>query len=417
MASIKDSKLSRHDPPGNLSDLNDSNKAKWSTDYISYWMRGEINADPHVVSKGRTKLAQFFDGTQTPFNQNDPPQVVEWNAFPKLIKSSYPGEPLHWQMADLSRVAQDEYLEWSVSRGARKYTGDIHSVTFTCEGPEYWQFLASCQKADFLNLMKHLNSGFSEDMDDSDFFLKDQVTGNKVYNPANTWNMLSKTGTIAHLIQPNNTLSAEIDILAQATVIRKNQAGQIITDSDELIKCSKYGNPGRNSDPTIGSTINSFARAGATLTVAEPVALYIRRFDTSPFVFDINSTSDNTPPKSEDLKPIDKPEEVFHWQRGDISKKKGLRIKIEVPQGRKGKHGQQLLVSNIYDKEKQVHIRYGAQFADYFTIGVSAAGKAGKPATAQDCYKPPAAAGVTPCAQFDGFAHPGLCGAPGSSRA
>lgn len=43
---------------------------------------------------------------------------------------------MRWAIADSSRVVQDEYLEWSVSRGARKYTGDIHSVTFTAEGPE-----------------------------------------------------------------------------------------------------------------------------------------------------------------------------------------------------------------------------------------------------------------------------------------
>jgi hypothetical protein len=99
--------------------------------------------------------------------------------------------------------------------------------------------------------MKDLNSGFASDMVDSDFFLKDYETGNEVYNPANVWNLLSTTGAIAHLIQPNNTLSAEVDIAAQATVIRKNDKGKIITDADELINCSKYGNPGRNSDPSV----------------------------------------------------------------------------------------------------------------------------------------------------------------------
>lgn len=99
--------------------------------------------------------------------------------------------------------------------------------------------------------MKSLNSEFAGDMTDSDFFLKDYETGHQVYNPANLWNLLSTTGSIAHLIQPNNTLSAEIDIGAQATVIRKNDQGKEITDKDELINCSKYGNPGRNSDPNV----------------------------------------------------------------------------------------------------------------------------------------------------------------------
>lgn len=88
MASTKDSTLKRHEPPGNLNDLTETNKDKWSKDYISYWMQGEISANPNVVSKGRTALTQFFDGTKTPFNKEDPPQSVEWNAFPKLVSSN-----------------------------------------------------------------------------------------------------------------------------------------------------------------------------------------------------------------------------------------------------------------------------------------------------------------------------------------
>jgi len=72
-----------------------------------------------------------------------------------------------------------------------------------------------------------------------------------LYNPTNPYNFRTDTGTIIHLIQPANTLGAEIDIAAQATVIRKDPQGKIITSSDQLIKCSKYGNPNRNSDPTV----------------------------------------------------------------------------------------------------------------------------------------------------------------------
>ncbi|KAJ6078670.1 hypothetical protein N7467_008423 [Penicillium canescens] len=417
MAPKKDTVLKRHEPPGNLPDLTEPNKEKWSKEFISTWMQGEIDADPKIVGKGRTPLTQFFDGTKTPFNQGDSPKAVEWNAFPKVIRNSYQSDAVRWAIADSSRVVQDEYLEWSVSRGARKYTGDIHSVTFTAEGPEYWQFLASCQKADFLKLMKDLNSGFASDMVDSDFFLKDYETGNEVYNPANVWNLLSTTGVIAHLIQPNNTLSAEVDIAAQATVIRKNDKNKTITDADELINCSKYGNPGRNSDPSIGAAINSLARDGASLTVAEPVALYIRDFDTRSFKFDMNGTNDGAPT---DLKDIENPDKVFQWQRGNIKARAGLRIKIEVPKGLKDNNKQPLLVSHIYDTNKKLHIKYGAQFADYFTMGVSAMGIDGTTAQPQNCYDPSSqtAGSVKPsCAEFDGFAHPGLAGAPGSSRA
>ncbi|KAI9370724.1 hypothetical protein BJX61DRAFT_544354 [Aspergillus egyptiacus] len=386
--------LKRHEPPGHLDDLTEANKDIWSKDYISYWMQGEIKADPNVVSKGRTPLTQFFDGTVTPFNQEQKPTPVKWNAFPNLIQSAYNEVPLRWQIADSSRVVQDEYLEWSVNRGPKKYTGDIYSVTFTAEGPEYWQFLASSQKAEFLKKMKDLNSDFAADMSDNDFFLTDPVTKTQVYNPANIWNLLTTTGSIAHLIQPNNTLSAEIDIGAQATVIRKDDQGQKITDGNKLIQCSKYGNPGRHSDPKIGATVNS------------------------SFMYDINGTSDDQTPE---LVKIENPEEVFCCQRGDIKAHRGLRIKVEVPKGKKDKHGNQLLVSNIYDTAKNRHIKYGAQFADYITMAINAAGiKGGEAAVPEKCYQPPSqtTASMKPsCAEFDGFAHPGFAGAPGSSRA
>ncbi|KAJ5086935.1 hypothetical protein NUU61_008242 [Penicillium alfredii] len=428
MASV----LSRHAPPGNLPELSEANKDKWSKDFISHWMQGEIDANPDVVSKDRTKLTQFFDATKTASDQRKP-KAVTWNAFPNLLVDSYPGVELQNQIADSSRVVQDEYLEWSVSRGERKYSGDIHSVSFTCEGPEYWQFLASAQKPDFIKLMRSLNSGFDKEMDNRDFFLKDHVSGNEVYNPANPWNLLSTTGTIAHLIQPNNTLSAEIDIAAQATVIRKDDKGRTIEDKDDLIKCSKYGNRGRNSDPRvsnlvgrffqgtdiiqIGAGINFFARKGASLTVADPVAIYIHDFDKSNFKFDINSTTDG---QALNLQDIEEPDRVFQWQRGDITKNQGLRIKIEVPKDlkQKNKDGEPLLVSNIYDTLNKKHIRYGAQFARYFTMSVSAVAIPGKTAEAQPCYRTSAAAGEkAPCAEFDGFPHPGISGTPGSSRA
>ncbi|GAB1206309.1 hypothetical protein APSETT445_004994 [Aspergillus pseudonomiae] len=287
---------------------------------------------------------------------------------------------------------------------------------------QYWQFLASYQKADFLKLMRDLNSGFASQMSDTDFFLTDPMTKSEVCNPGNQWNLVNTTGTIAHLVRPNNTLSAEIDIGAQATVIRKDDHGNVIEDKDDLIKCSKYSNGVQvgNSDPNIGKAINDLPRKGASLTIAEPVALYILNFDTSNFQLDIHSTSDHALPDPKDLKPIERSEEVFQWQRGDISAKHGLRIKIEIPKDRLDKYGKPLPVSNIYDTRTKRHIRYGAQFADYFTMGISAMGVKGKAANPEKCYRPSTkgAASVKPsCAEFDGFAHPGFAGARGSSRA
>ena len=96
-------------------------------------------------------------------------------------------------------------------------------------------------------------------MNDDDFFLVDPATGDKIYNPQNYWNDLTTNGTITHLIHPSNTLSAEVDIAAQSTVIRKDSSGNVITDPDQLIRCSQYGNPGRNSDPTVSDRLSKLA--------------------------------------------------------------------------------------------------------------------------------------------------------------
>jgi hypothetical protein len=118
---------------------------------------------------------------------------------------------------------------------------------------QYWSIYASFQPDDFLKTVKELNPDFASQMNMADFFIVDIRTGATVYNPNNYWNAWTKTGSIIHLCQPNNTLSAEIDIAAQATVLREDQDGNPITDPDQLINCSQYGNPGRHSDPTVSS--------------------------------------------------------------------------------------------------------------------------------------------------------------------
>ena len=96
-----------------------------------------------------------------------------------------------------------------------------------------------------------MNPDYAGQIREDDLYLINPVTKAKVYDPRNPWNFTTNSGTIAHLIQPNNTLSAEIDIGAQATVIRKNPQGNIITNADQLIRCSQYGNQYRNSDPAV----------------------------------------------------------------------------------------------------------------------------------------------------------------------
>lgn len=117
------------------------------------------------------------------------------------------------------------------------------------------------QQADGIAKIRSLNGSLIDAANDSDFFLAPYNDPNSrskwVYNPRGDFNFRTDTGTIAHLIHPSNSLSAEIDIAAQATVIRKDPTGKVIEDSDRLIRCSQYGNPDRNSDPRVRETNSS----------------------------------------------------------------------------------------------------------------------------------------------------------------
>src|SRR5205823_2576502 len=71
---------------------------------------------------------------------------IRWRGFPLLLRERHDGDlEESYKEADQlppypagGERPQDEYLEWFVTRSA----GKITRVTFTCEGPEYWQALA-----------------------------------------------------------------------------------------------------------------------------------------------------------------------------------------------------------------------------------------------------------------------------------
>lgn len=97
------------------------------------------------------------------------------------------------------------------------------------------------------------------------------------------------------------------------------------------------------------------------MSIADPVGLYIHSFDTTNFKLNPNGDGESL----EDI-----PEGTFDFQRGDIAKQQGLRLRIQIPAGIKNKEGRQLTVSDIYDTKLEKHIMFGAQFADYITMGV-----------------------------------------------
>src|SRR5262245_15242442 len=237
--------LSQFDAPGFLKDLNSAGLEAWS-EFISEQLdEARERQDPRLSNYG--PRLQFFNPLKAAPSNDAVEKDVTWTAFPRIVEITSISDKQRWRTADSSRDTQDEYCEWSVTRdpGSDKIT----RVTFTSEGPEYWRFLAAADPQKVLDLYRQ---HISADVKKADLFQQGQyVARNRLNN--------STTNGAMHLIQRNNTLTAEIELAAAATLVRQRN-GQFITDEQELINCGAYGQGERHSDPHIGAVVNELAR-------------------------------------------------------------------------------------------------------------------------------------------------------------
>jgi hypothetical protein len=255
-------------PPGNLSDFKKpGSKPAWSEKFLSPTLDEGI-ARTQTYLKGLP--SQFFNPAKGSPAGTPAELPIRWPGFPRRLENSDLSPEEAFRQAELISgtfvgrfVNQDEYLEWFVTRDPR--TNKITRIDFTCEGPEYWEFLATHEPEVLLALyQKHISPKVK---------LPDLVTAKK-YNPHNVWNF---TMGAMHLIQPSNALSAEIFIAADATILRKNPDGSLKTDAQDLIQCAQYGVPERASDPHIGDLVNGLARQGYVISLKDPIGLYMSR--------------------------------------------------------------------------------------------------------------------------------------------
>lgn len=338
------------DPPAFLDDLDAPGRELWRA-----WLDAEFTqakaGNPSANDGPRT---QFFDPREAAALEPLDTASPSWFAFPNNIKSSTAGNRARWQAADRSRMVQDEYCEWSVTRDPD--TSKILSVQFTCEGPDYWRILGR-QRQTVLELYREF---VSPEVREADLF---DANGDYVSN--NRWNRDTSNGAM-HLIQPSNNLHAEIELAAGASVVRTSN-GQVITDSDYLIaECSRYGDAGRNSDPLIGRSVNALARAGSRVSLQNPVGLY---FDDL-FVTDEWVAPDGANPK-EFWRYEPRGRDGFH-----------VRAVYEVP----AEAGYTVSDIRIADDK----IAFGAQIADAIKIKLTATAtqpRSGLPATVEGCRR------------------------------
>jgi hypothetical protein len=314
--------LPAFDPPAFLNDLNAAEKKQWSQ-FIS----GRIDAEMAGAA-----AHHFYNATKKDTAADVQTAEISWVAFPRVVQINAPSDRARWQTADGSRNVQDEYCEWTVTRDPA--TRKIKKVTFTCEGPEYWKFLAQANPAKVLSLYRNF---IGPQVNKADLFFS-----NGQYRATNKWNNSTTLGAM-HLIQGANTLGAEMNIAVRSTIIRKIK-GVELKGEQELIACGQYGDPERNSDPHIGAQVNQLARQRADVCVANPVALYIRDLDTGGW-----QTPDGSDPKQ-------------YWKilRGDAQHI--VRAAYEVPAAKKFAVGDITINGDP--------IEFGGQIADFITMKV-----------------------------------------------
>lgn len=310
--------------PASLSELSQDRLDAWNTR-----LKG-------IFSGLAASFPSFYDPTTEDTPEGHAALSVTWPAFPGTLLSGRAGGSARWKLADSDRNVQDEYCEWSVARDA---DGNILSVTFTTEVPDYYDHLMDTDRDLLLDLYEAA-SGQRPTLDDL-------LDDNNLFVAANRFNNATD-GSIVHLVQRSNNLRAAVILAAEATVLRE-QDGAPVVHPQTLVQCGGLGEPLRHSDPQIASAVNNLVRNGTDVTLADPSGLYIDGLET---------TGMETPDGAD-------AQEFWSIERG--TPPHALRARFEVPQGRG------YTVSDITINGQP--IQFGAQIAERVQIRLDAIAK------------------------------------------
>jgi hypothetical protein len=358
----------KFDPPAFLPDLGrvPGLLGEWSG-AVSTWFDSTIAVETELYKHHKVEpLVQYFNPVKTRPDGPVVEQAITWNAFPKELLRTLGREEA---MAEADRLRplsayrptsggvldrtlyrpHNEYCEWRVFRDAG--TGGIKKIVFVSEPPEYYRALfgGNVEGVDFhgdprvvLDLYRQY---VSEEVQLKDLIAAEDINLGGVlaqkgfYNSYNKWNI---THGIMHLASPPNTLTAEIMLGGDASVVRKSDRNRLLVESDVLVCSTGYGGPDRNSDPTIGGAVNALARLGAMIALKNPVGLYMDHIDLAGWsVPDGGSVTDLV--------------KIVRGRPGMIE-----RLEVEVPPERG------FTVSDV--KIGGVPVRYGGQIAECITV-------------------------------------------------
>lgn len=205
-----------------------------------------------------TATGEFYDASQVDVNVLAERALV-WMAFPReSVVRHRDDRRAAFVEADAdvaARNPQNEYCEWHVTRNA---AGKITKVVFVTESPEYWDQLWATDPPTVVNLYQTLVDPAATQAD---------LTG--AGGAYNKFNLFNTTKGIVHLIQPINTLIAAIGLTE----------GSVATGSARDNYEATPPGLKTSVDPRVNFDIGALARTGLSLTLRDPIGLYITGYD------------------------------------------------------------------------------------------------------------------------------------------
>jgi hypothetical protein len=310
--------ITRFDTPASVRDL-----PAGSPFYLTWhtFLAGQL--DDTRAGTG-TATGEFYDASVVDVNVLAERALV-WMAFPRetLVKHRDNRRAAFVEAdADVAfRDPQNEYCEWHVTRNA---AGKITKVVFVTEPPEYWERLWDADPSTVVNLYRTLVDPAVTQADLS-------VAGTGAYNKRNPFNT---TNGIVHLIQTINTLTAAIGLTE----------GSVATGSARDNYEATPPGLKTSVDPRVKFDIGALARTGLSLTLRDPIGLYITGYDDTGW----------TKPNGS---PVDDYWRIVRGQPGRI-----LRLEYAVPPG------SGFVVGDIRIGGRR--IEWGGQIAEHVTCTV-----------------------------------------------
>ena len=321
--------VTRFDTPGSLRDLPAGHA------FYSAWHDAvDLLLEPPVTTG--TPRGEFFDPSDSNLDVAGVRRLT-WMGFPRAFMTVDSRDDRAAAFAACEdREVQEEYLEWHTTRRA---DGTITKVVLVTETPEYWTALAGADRARVLALYRDLlGPGVAE---------AEVFSAGGAYNPRNVWNT---TRGIVHYIQRINTLR---DAVGLAT-------GSVGTGA-ALDNFEVPSSPKTSADPRVALDIGALARRGLSVTLSEPVGLYMVDWD------DTGWTKPNGRPVGD----------YWNVRRGRAGA--ALRLEYEVPAS------EGFVVGEIRVGGRRIEV--GGQMADH--VSVMMGGVAGQRRWARRRRRPP----------------------------